>query len=232
MRDPNSFASYFNFSQVNWNNLWSATVETVWMTLLSLVFVFIFGIILGLLLFETTGKHTAGSVILNKLTAIFVNIFRSIPFIILIVLLIPLTKKMTGTIIGPRAAIPSLIISAAPFYARMVEIGFHEIDAGVIEAAEAMGASRLQIMWKVLIPESLPAIVSGITVTGISLIGYTAMAGVIGAGGLGNLAYQDGFQANQNAVTLTATVVILIVVFIFQAIGDFAVRKIDKRAIA
>ncbi|GAF40547.1 methionine ABC transporter transmembrane protein [Agrilactobacillus composti DSM 18527 = JCM 14202] len=232
MRDPNSFASYFNFAQVNWNNLWSATVETVWMTLLSLVFVFIFGIILGLLLFETTGKHTAGAVILNKLTAIFVNIFRSIPFIILIVLLIPLTKKMTGTIIGPRAAIPSLIISAAPFYARMVEIGFHEIDAGVIEAAEAMGASRLQIMWKVLIPESLPAIVSGITVTGISLIGYTAMAGVIGAGGLGNLAYQDGFQANQNAVTLTATVVILIVVFIFQAIGDFAVRKIDKRAIA
>lgn len=232
MADPNSLASYFNFSQVDWSALWTATIETIWMTLFSVVFVFVLGIILGLLLYETTGKHTVGAIILNKITAIFVNIFRSIPFIILIVLLIPITKQLTGTIIGPRAAMPSLIISAAPFYARMVEIGFHEVDAGVIEAAEAMGASKLQVMWKVLIPESLPAIISGITVTGISLIGYTAMAGVIGAGGLGNLAYQDGFQANQNAVTLTATVVILIIVFIFQAIGDFAVRKIDKRSIA
>ncbi|MCD2256450.1 methionine ABC transporter permease [Agrilactobacillus fermenti] len=210
----------------------TATWDTVWMTLLSVIFVFILGIVLGLLLFETTGKHSFWAVLLNKLTAIFVNVFRSIPFIILIVLLIPITKKITGTIIGPKAAIPSLIISAAPFYARLVEIGFHEIEAGVIEAAEAMGASKLQIMWKVLIPESMPAIISGITVTGISLIGYTAMAGVIGAGGLGNLAYQDGFQANQNAVTLTATIVILIIVFIFQAIGDLVVRKIDKRSIA
>jgi ABC-type methionine transport system permease subunit len=134
-----------------------------------------------------------------------------------------------GTIIGPQAALPSLIISAAPFYARLVEIAFHEIDHGVIEAAEAMGATKWQIILKVLLPESMPALVSGITVTAISLIGYTAMAGAIGAGGLGNLAYLDGFQASNNAVTLMATVIIVLIVFVFQYLGDFAVKRIDKR---
>nr|WP_187329981.1 methionine ABC transporter permease [Lactiplantibacillus pentosus] len=207
----------------------SSTWETIWLTVVSMVVVAILGIALGLLLYETAGSQNILAKILNWVVALFVNVFRSIPFIILIVLLLPITSKLVGTIIGPRAALPSLIISAAPFYARMVELAFHELDHGVIEAAESMGATRWQIVRKVLLPESMPALVSGITVTTISLIGYTAMAGAIGAGGLGNLAYQDGFQSNNNAVTLVATVIIVIIVFIFQFIGDFAVRHIDKR---
>ncbi len=131
--------------------------------------------------------------------------------------------------IGENAALPALIIGAAPFYARMVEIGLREIDKGVIEAAKSMGATTGTIIWKVLLPESMPALVSGITVTAIALVGYTAMAGVIGAGGLGNLAYLQGFQRSQNDVTLVATVIILIIVFIIQFIGDFITSKLDKR---
>ena len=222
--------SYFDFSNVDWNNMLTATWETVWLTIVSMIVVAILGIALGLLLYETTDSDNGLAKVLNWVVALFVNVFRSIPFIILIVLLLPVTSKLVGTIIGPRAALPSLIISAAPFYARMVELAFHELDHGVIEAAESMGATRWQIIRKVLLPESMPALVSGITVTTISLIGYTAMAGAIGAGGLGNLAYQDGFQSNNNAITLVATVIIVLIVFVFQFIGDIVVRHIDKRA--
>ena len=222
--------SYFQFSNVDWGNMLTSTWETLWLTVGSMIVVAILGIALGLLLFETTDSHNPLVKLLNGIVALFVNVFRSIPFIILIVLLLPITQKLVGTIIGPRAALPSLIISAAPFYARMVELAFHELDHGVVEAAESMGATRWQIIRKVLLPESMPALVSGITVTTISLIGYTAMAGAIGAGGLGNLAYQDGFQSNNNAITLVATVIIVIIVFIFQFLGDLAVKHIDKRA--
>ena len=128
-----------------------------------------------------------------------------------------------------QAAIPALIISAAPFYARLVEIGLREVDKGVIEAARAMGAKKSTIITKVLIPESLPAIISGLTVTAIALVGSTAMAGVIGAGGLGNLAYLDGFQRNNSTLTFVATVLILIIVFAIQILGDTIVKKVDKR---
>jgi D-methionine transport system permease protein len=165
----------------------------------------------------------------NGVMSAVVNIFRSIPFLILIVLLIPFTKALVGSMIGENAALPALIIGAAPFYARMVEIGLREIDKGVIEAAKSMGAKTSTIIWKVLLPESMPALISGITVTSIALVGYTAMAGVIGAGGLGNLAYLDGYQRNQNDVTLVATIVILIIVFIIQIIGDVITSKLDKR---
>lgn len=131
--------------------------------------------------------------------------------------------------IGPNGALLALIIGAAPFYARMVEIGLREIDKGVIEAAKSMGASMGTIIWKVLLPESMPALVSGITVTAIALVSYTAMAGVIGAGGLGNLAYLQGFEQNRNDVTFVATVIILIIVFVIQFIGDVITKKLDKR---
>ncbi|WP_089109982.1 methionine ABC transporter permease [Secundilactobacillus mixtipabuli] len=209
----------------------AATWETVWMTVVSMIAVAILGVLLGLLLFETTASQNVWVKVLNAIVSFLVNVFRSIPFIILIMLLLPITKNLVGTIIGPTAALPSLIISAAPFYARMVELAFHEIDRGVIEAAEAMGANSWQIVYKVLLPESMPALVSGATVTTISLIGYTAMAGAIGAGGLGNLAYIDGFQANNNTIVFVATVIIVVVVFAFQFIGDFLVRRIDKRTL-
>ena len=220
---------YFDFSDIKWEKMQKATFQTLTMTVGSVIVVFLLGLLLGLLLYETNGKETLAAKALYRVVAVFVNVFRSIPFIILIVLIMPFTKAMVGSIIGPIAALPALIISSAPFYGRLVEIGFREIDKGVIEAAEAMGASKWEIVYKVLIPESLPAIVSGLTVTTISLVGYTAMAGVIGAGGLGNLAYLDGFQRNQPSVTLVATFIILIIVFAIQFIGDIAVKRIDKR---
>ena len=219
----------FDFSRVNWDKVQEKTIETLIMTFESLIAVFFLGLFLGLLLYITSNsKGIFGRGFYTVVTAI-VNIFRAIPFIILIVLLIPFTKALIGTIIGVQAAIPALIISAAPFYARLVEIGLREVDKGVIEAARAMGAKRITIITKVLIPESLPAIVSGLTVTAIALVGATAMAGVIGAGGLGNLAYLDGFQRNNSALTFVATVLILIIVFAIQILGDTVVKKIDKR---
>lgn len=217
------------FQDIDWQAMWNATVETLYMTGISVVATFIFGILLGMLLFLTSKGNLWENRPINIIVGAFVNIFRSIPFIILIVLLLPLTMFLMGTMIGKNAALPALIIGAAPFYARMVEIGLREIDKGVIEAAKSMGASTWTIISKVLIPESLPALVSGITVTAIALVGYTAMAGVIGAGGLGTLAYLEGFERNQNDVTLIATIIILIIVFIIQFIGDFITSKIDKR---
>ena len=219
----------FDFSRVNWDKVQDKTIETLIMTFESLIAVFIIGLFLGLLLYLTSNsKSTFGRGFYTVVTAI-VNIFRAIPFIILIVLLIPFTKTLIGTIIGVQAAIPALIISAAPFYARLVEIGLREVDKGVIEAARAMGAKKTTIILKVLIPESLPAIISGLTVTAIALVGSTAMAGVIGAGGLGNLAYLDGFQRNNSTLTFVATVLILIIVFALQILGDTIVKKVDKR---
>lgn len=219
----------FDFSRVNWDKVQDKTIETLIMTFESLIVVFIVGLFLGLLLYLTSNSKSAfGRGFYAVVTAI-VNIFRAIPFIILIVLLIPFTKFLIGTIIGVQAAIPALIISAAPFYARLVEIGLREVDKGVIEAARAMGAKNSTIILKVLIPESLPAIISGLTVTAIALVGSTAMAGVIGAGGLGNLAYLDGFQRNNSTLTFVATVLILIIVFAVQILGDTVVKKVDKR---
>ncbi|KIY23279.1 MULTISPECIES: methionine ABC transporter permease [Mesobacillus] len=217
------------FPNVNWDRMWGATVDTLYMSAISVVATFLIGAILGLLLFLTATDNIWGNKLIHVVLSAVVNIFRSIPFIILIVLLIPFTKIIVGSMIGKNAALPALIIGSAPFYARMVEIGLREIDKGVIEAARSMGAKTTTIIWKVLLPESMPALVSGITVTAIALVSYTAMAGVIGAGGLGNLAYLEGFQRGRSDVTLMATIIILIIVFLIQIIGDSITRKLDKR---
>lgn len=222
-------SQYTEFSDVNWERMQNATEETIFMTFASVVAVSFLGLLLGLLLFETSEKTDPFSKVVNRVVAFLVNVFRSIPFIILIVLLIPFTKEIVGSMTGPEAGLPALILAAAPFFGRLVETGFREIDKGVIEAAESMGASKWEIIYKVLIPESLPSIVAGITTTTISLVSYTAMAGVIGAGGLGNLAYLEGFQRSQPTVTLVATILILIIVFIIQAVGDVLVKVTDKR---
>lgn len=217
------------FPNVDWDSMWEATIETLYMTALSTVFTFIIGLALGILLFLTAPKQLWANKVVNWLTGAFVNIFRSIPFIILIILLIPFTLFLMGSIRGPNAALPALIIGSAPFYARMVLIALKEIDKGVIEAARSMGATTGTIIWKVLLPESKPALISGITVTAIALVGYTAMAGIIGAGGLGTLAFLDGFQRSREDVTLMATILILIIVFVIQYIGDLVTVKSDKR---
>ncbi|KAB2334765.1 ABC transporter permease [Cytobacillus depressus] len=214
---------------IKWEKLITATQETIYMTTISVLATFILGLSLGMLLFLTDKGNMWENKFSNTFIAAIVNVFRSIPFIILIVLLIPFTKLLLGTILGANAALPALIIGAAPFYARMVEIALREIDKGVIEASQSMGANHSQIIFKILIPESLPALISGITVTAISLVGFTAMAGVIGAGGLGHFAYLEGFQRNNPVVTLVATVAILIIVFIIQFVGDYFTKKTDKR---
>ncbi|MBM7600652.1 D-methionine transport system permease protein [Virgibacillus halotolerans] len=216
-------------SNLDINELVEATYETFYMTLMSLIGTVIFGILLGLLLYLTSREGIWKNKFLNMITAIIVNVFRAIPFIILILLLFPFTDFLIGTIRGPNAALPALIIGSAPFYARLVEIALKEVDKGVIEAAKAMGAKTRTIIFRVLLPESMPALVSGITVTAIALIGYTAMAGVIGAGGLGDYAYFFGFQRRDVDIVFVCTVIIVIIVFIFQFIGDFISNKLDKR---
>ena len=217
------------FPNVDWSKMWEATSETIYMTAVSTIFTFVIGLALGILLFLSSPGQLWANQLVYTVSGAFVNIFRSIPFIILIILLIPFTKFLIGTIRGPDAALPALIIGAAPFYGRMVLIALQEIDKGVIEAARSMGAKTSTIIYKVLLPESMPALISGITVTAIALVGYTAMAGIIGAGGLGTLAYLDGFQRGRDDVTLIATILILIIVFILQFIGDIFVKKLDKR---
>ncbi|HGV0042563.1 TPA: methionine ABC transporter permease [Enterobacter ludwigii] len=217
------------FPHLKWEQLWAATLETLYMTALSGVATFVLGIVLGLALFLTARGGLFYNRTVYSVISIVVNVFRSIPFIILIVLLIPFTKTLVGTILGANAALPALIVGAAPFYARLVEIALREVDKGVIEATRSMGARLSTLVFRVLLPESSPALVSGITVTLIALVSYSAMAGVIGAGGLGNLAYLEGFQRNHGDVTLVATVTILIIVFIIQFCGDVLTSLLDKR---
>ncbi|CAI0741598.1 methionine ABC transporter permease [Serratia entomophila] len=217
------------FPHLRLEQLWDATLETLYMTGVAGLATLVLGILLGVLLFLTSKGQLLHNRAIYSLVSVVVNVFRSIPFIILIVLLIPFTKTLIGTILGADAALPALIVGAAPFYARLVEIGLREVDKGVIEAARSMGAKTLTIIFRVLLPESSPALVSGITVTLIALVSYTAMAGVIGAGGLGNLAYLEGFQRNHSDVTLVATLTILAIVFVIQFIGDTLTTTLDKR---
>ena len=214
---------------INIEQMVEALQETLYMSFCSLLFAVIIGLIIGIILYLTD----KGSLLTNKYVSIVlgggVNTLRSIPYIILMILLIPLTKALTGSMLGAKAAVLSLVIAAAPFYARLTVIALQEVDKGTIEASKAMGANTYQIITKVLLPESLPALVSGIAVTGINLVGYTAMAGAIGSGGLGQLAYLYGFVRRNNPVLYTATVLIMIIVFIIQGIGDDLVKKIDKR---
>ena len=217
------------FPHLKLDQLWAATGETLYMTALSGVATFVFGIVLGLALFLTARGGLFQNRAIYSVISVLVNVFRSIPFIILIVLLIPFTKTLIGTILGADAALPALIVGAAPFYARLVEIGLREVDKGVIEASRSMGARLSTLIFRVLLPESSPALVSGITVTLIALVSYSAMAGVIGAGGLGNLAYLEGFQRNHGDVTLVATAMILVIVFIIRFLGDVLTARLDKR---
>ncbi|MGQ5791084.1 methionine ABC transporter permease [Serratia sp. IR-2025] len=217
------------FPHLRLDQLWDATWETLYMTGIAGLATLVLGIVLGVLLFLTSKGQLLQNRAVYSLISVLVNVFRSIPFIILIVLLIPFTKSLIGTILGANAALPALIVGAAPFYARLVEIALREVDKGVIEAARSMGAKNRTLIFRVLLPESSPALVSGITVTLIALVSYTAMAGVIGAGGLGNLAYLEGFQRNHSDVTLVATLTILLIVFVIQFIGDTLTRTLDKR---
>lgn len=193
------------------------------------VFTALLGIPLGILLVITDKGYFLENKISQQLLSTIVNIFRAVPFIVLVLFLFPLSKFILGTTLGPTAATIPLIAGAAPFFARMVETAIREIDRGVIEAAEAMGASRLTIIRKVLLPEAMPAIVSGFTVTLVSLISFSAMAGIVGGGGLGDAAFRFGFQSFNDGMLYACGILLILMVQIVQWIGDWIARKIDKR---
>ena len=204
---------------LNLDQLFKAINETIYMTVISLTLATILGLLIGILLYCTQPGGLFQNKIINRVIDVIINVLRAIPF----------TKRMVGSMLGATAALPSLVFAAAPFYARMCIIAFQDVNKGTIEASKAMGASNWQIILKVLLPEALPSLISGITVTGISLISYTAMAGAIGAGGLGNLAYLYGFARRNDLILYTSTVIIIIIVFVIQWIGDAIVKRIDKR---
>lgn len=218
------------FTNIQWDKMILAFGETLYMTVVAGLVCFVLGLGLGLCLYVTDKDGLYENKWLNAVLTTVVNLFRAIPFVILIILLLPFTKQVVGTILGANAALPALIIGMSPFYARLVQVALREVDYGVIEAAKAMGASNWDIIFKVLIPESKPAWLGGLTSTVVSLVGFTAMAGVIGAGGLGNLAYLDGFQRGFEDVTLIATALILVLVFSFQWLGETTIAAIDKRS--
>lgn len=216
-------------SQIDWDAMLLAIQETIFMTFISLLIAVILGFLLGIILYITKEDGLKPNKIIHRILDFIVNLLRAVPFIILIFILLPVTVFLVGTMLGAKAALPALIISSAPFYARMCMIALSEVDKGTIEASKAMGVSNLQIITKVLLPEAKLALISSITVMGISLVGYTAMAGCIGAGGLGNLAYMYGYARQNMVVMYTATFFVLVIVFVIQGIGDFIVKKVDKR---
>lgn len=214
---------------VTWNMLQVATLQTLYMAFISAFIVCILGLTIGTFLFLTSPGQAFDRPWLYRPLVLIVNTLRAIPFIILLVLLVPFTKALVHTTIGPTAILPTLIIGAAPFYARLVEIALKEVDHGVLEAANAMGCNLRHIIFKILLPESSPALVSGIAVTTILMIGYTAMAGFVGGGGLGDLAYNFGHQRGMVDVTVCTTLILLAMVIIVQFVSDTVSRRLDKR---
>lgn len=205
------------------------TGETLIMTFLAGFFGFVIGLPTGVLLFMTRQGQVLENRSLNNTVSVIVNIFRSIPFIILIVWMIPFTRMLVGTSIGVQAALVPLSIGAAPFIARMVENNLAEVPYGLIEAARAMGATPLQIVRKVLLPEALPSIVNSVSITLITLVGYSAMGGAVGAGGLGQIGYQYGYVGYDVVVMNTVLILLVAIVFLIQFMGDFVSKKVDHR---
>ncbi|MDF2882075.1 MAG: hypothetical protein K0R54_2632 [Clostridiaceae bacterium] len=205
------------------------TLETLYMTFFSTLYAYILGLPIGILaeISRKGGIHPMP--VVNKILGIFINIGRSIPYIILLVAVIPVTRLIVGTTIGPKAATVSLIISATPFIARLIENSLRELDGGVIEAAKAMGASDTQIVFKVMLPEALPSIVMGISLATITLVGYTAMAGAIGAGGLGHIAISYGYHRYETDIMMITIVLLIIIVQLIQSLGQKLSKLLDRR---
>lgn len=206
----------------------NATGQTLYMVMVSTFIAAIFGIPLGVLLMVTDEGQILSCKPVNQVLSLFVNTFRSIPFIILLILLIPVTRYITGKAIGTTAALVPLSAAATPFVGRITETALREIDKGIIEAAQAMGASPWEIIFKVLLPESLPSLASGITITIINLIGYSAMAGAIGGGGLGALAITYGYQRYQLDILMYTVIILLIMVQLIQMAGDKLVKFLSR----
>ncbi|MBD8615747.1 methionine ABC transporter permease [Pseudomonas rhizosphaerae] len=217
------------FASVDWSEIWQATLDTLVMLGTSLLFTILLGLPLGVVLFLTSPRQMFEKPRLYAVLSFVVNVVRSLPFIILIILLIPTTVVLVGTSLGVAGAIPPLVIGTVPFFARLVETALREVDRGIIEATQAMGASTRQIITRALVPEAMPGIIAAITVTTITLVSYTAMAGVVGAGGLGDLAIRYGYQRFQDNVMYVTVIILILMVQLLQMLGDRLVVHFSRK---
>ncbi|MHA3083545.1 methionine ABC transporter permease [Acinetobacter sp. ANC 5383] len=209
--------------------LLTGTLDTLVMVGLSALIALLIGLPLAVILVSTSAQGIFPSTKINQPIGWVINITRSVPFLILMVALIPITRWIVGTSYGVWAAIVPLSLAATPFFARIAEVSLREVDHGLIEAAQAMGCNRKQIIWHVLLPEALPGIVAGFTVTIVTMINSSAIAGAIGAGGLGDVAYRYGYQRFDLQIMFAVIVVLVILVMLIQATGDQLARQLDKR---
>lgn len=216
-------------NDVLWEMIGKGIVETLYMTIVSTLLAYALGLPLGVFLAITGKEGIRPNKILYGLIGILVNVLRSIPFIILLILIMPVTRMIVGTTIGPSAVIVPLVVAAAPYVARLVESSLKEVEGGVIEAAQSMGASNLQIVWKVLLPEAKPSLLLGFAIAITTILGYSTMSGFVGGGGLGSIAVNYGYYRYETEVMIVAVVLLVIIVQVLQETGTFLARKTDKR---
>ena len=209
--------------------LWEGVVDTLYVTLVSTFLSYVFGMVLGVLLVICRRDGIWPHPVLYAVMDVVVNLTRSFPFLILMIAVIPFTRFVVGTTIGNNATIVPLVIAAAPFVARLIEASLLEVDGGVVEAAQSMGASTWQIITKVLLPEALPSLLTGSAVAAITILGYSAMSGAVGGGGLGKLAIMYGYNRYQTDVMFATIVLLIIIVQLFQMLGNWATKRSDKR---
>jgi len=214
---------------VFWPEIWQASLDTLNMLLGSMLFTVLLGLPLGVLLFLTGPRQLFEQKALYGSLSLVVNILRSVPFVILLILMIPFTELLVGTSLGVAGAIPPLVVGATPFFARLVETALREVERGIIEATQAMGASTWQIITRALLPEALPGLLAATTVTAITLVSYTAMSGLIGGGGLGDLAVRYGYQRYQPDVMAVTVILLLILVQVLQMVGDRLVVHFSRK---
>ncbi|MFV9653935.1 methionine ABC transporter permease [Pseudomonas sp. NY15366] len=214
---------------VFWPEIWQASLDTLYMLFGSMLFTVLLGLPLGVLLFLTSPRQMFEQKVLYGQLSLLVNILRSVPFVILLILMLPLTEIVVGTSLGVAGAIPPLVVGATPFFARLVETALREVERGIIEATQAMGASTWQIITRALLPEALPGLLAATTVTAITLVGYTAMSGLVGGGGLGDLAVRYGYQRYQPDVMTVTVILLLVLVQVLQMVGDLLVIHFSRK---
>lgn len=217
------------FDEQLFEMLWEGVLDTLYMTVVSTVLSYVFGMVMGVLLVICRKDGIAPRPVFYAALDMVVNLTRSFPFLILMIAVIPFTRFLVGTTIGNNATVVPLVIAAAPFVARLIEASLLEVDSGVVEAAQSMGASTWQIIIKVLLPEALPSLLNGSAVAAITILGYSAMSGAVGGGGLGKLAIMYGYNRYQTDIMFATIVLLIVIVQLFQMLGNWATKRFDKR---